>query len=213
MSDAPAPTAVDEASDARVEGLRPRLSRQRVVVGAAEFADAHGADALTLASLARGLGTSAPALLKHVRSTEDLLAGVAALALAQLSSELDIATHGLQGTVALTAAAEAYRRFALAHPGRYVVAFSVADARTDDGVPADQELVLLIERVLADRGLDSVALTDASRIVRAALHGFVSLELVGGFTRGAAPQTTYDALIGALDRSPALGSNSPRRTA
>ena len=32
---------------------RTKFSRQRVIVGAAEFADTHGADALTLAALAR----------------------------------------------------------------------------------------------------------------------------------------------------------------
>lgn len=188
------------------EALRPKFSRQRVIVGAAAFADTHGADALTLAALARDLGTSAPALLKHVRSTEDLRAAVAALALAQLSSELDIVTGGQRGSAALRAAATSYRRFALAHPGRYALAFSTIDARTEAGDPADRELILLLERTLAGRGLDSVAMTDAGRIVRSALHGFVSLELTGGFTRGAAPQTSYDTLVDLLDRSHALGS-------
>ncbi|WP_431030821.1 WHG domain-containing protein [Plantibacter sp. RU18] len=200
-------------TDVAAQTLRPKFSRQRVIVGAAEFADAHGADALTLAALARSLGTSAPALLKHVRSTDDLRAAVAVLALAQLSSELDIATTGLHGTPALAAAAVSYQRFALAQPGRYALGFSTVDARTASGEPADRELVILIERVLAGRGLDSVAMTDAGRIVRAALHGYVSLELTGGFARGAEPSSTYDAMIHMLDRSPALGSPDPRRTA
>lgn len=198
MTDAPVP--------------RTKFSRQRVIVGAAEFADAHGPDALTLAALARDLDTSAPALLKHVRSTEDLRAAVAGLALAQLGSGLDIATNGLSGTPALTAFAEGYRRFALAYPGRYALAFSIEDLRTEDGEPADRELVLLVERALAGRGLDSVAMTDAGRIVRATLHGFVSLELVGGFTRGADPATSYAALIDLLDRSSALGSHHLQET-
>lgn len=200
-------------TDVATQTLRPKFSRQRVIVGAAEFADAHGADVLTLAALARELGTSAPALLKHVRSTDDLRAAVAVLALAQLSSELDIATAGLHGTPALTAAAASYRRFALAQPGRYALGFSTRDAQTASGEPADRELVILIERVLAGRGLDSVAMTDAGRIVRAALHGYVSLELAGGFARGAEPGSTFDAMIHLLDRSPELGSHDPRRTA
>lgn len=191
---------------------RTKFSRQRVIVGAAEFADTHGADTLTLAALARELDTSAPALLKHVRSTEDLRAAVAAQALAQLSSGLDIATNGLHGTPALIALADGYRRFALAHPGRYALAFSIAGVRAENGEAADRELVLLIERTLAGRGLDSVAMTDAGRIVRAALHGFVSLELVGGFARGADPATSYAALVDLLDRSSALGSHHLQET-
>lgn len=191
---------------------RTKFSRQRVIVGAAEFADTHGADALTLAALARELDTSAPALLKHVRSTEDLRAAVAQLALAQLASGLDIATHGLSGSPALTALADGYRRFALAYPGRYALAFSIKDVRADTGEPADRELVMLVERALAGRGLDSVAMTDAGRIVRAALHGFVSLELVGGFTRGADPATSYAALVDLLDHSSALGSRHLQET-
>ncbi|MGK9146035.1 WHG domain-containing protein [Plantibacter flavus] len=192
--------------------LRPKFSRQRVIVGAAAFADAHGPEALTLAALARELGTSAPALLKHVRSTDDLRTAVATLAHAQLSSELDVATAGLHGSDALTAAATSYRRFALAHPGRYALAFSVTDARTDAGVPADRELVLLLERVLGGRGLDSVAMTDAGRILRAALHGFVSLEITGGFARGVEPLATYTALVDLLDHSPTLGTRHDRQT-
>jgi AcrR family transcriptional regulator len=191
---------------------RTKFSRQLVIVGAAEFADAHGADVLTLAALARHLDTSAPALLKHVRSTEDLRAAVASLALAHLASSIDIATGDLSGTPALTALAETYRRFALTYPGRYTLAFSTSDARTAAGDPADRELVLLVERTLAGRGLDSVAMTDAGRIVRAALHGFVSLELVDGFTRGAEPGASYAVLVDLLDRSSALGSRHLQET-
>lgn len=212
MTDALAPTTTSGLSAQTTDASRPKFSRQRVIVGAAEFADAHGADALTLAALARSLDTSAPALLKHVRSTEDLRSAVAASALAQLGSELDIATNGLHGSAALVAAAASYRRFALGHPGRYALAFSVPDALTEAGDPADRELVLLVERVLAGRGLDSVAMTDAGRIVRSSLHGFVSLEITGGFARGADPATTFSALIDLLDRSGTLGSRTHKET-
>lgn len=212
MTDALAPTTTSGVSASQEDTIRPKFSRQRVIVGAAEFADVHGADALTLAALARSLDTSAPALLKHVRSTDDLRSAVAASALAQLSSELDISTNGLHGSAALAAAAASYRRFALAHPGRYALAFSVSNALTEAGEPTDRELVVLIERVLAGRGLDSVAMTDAGRIVRSSLHGFVSLEIGGGFARGADPATTFSALIDLLDRSSTLGSRTLQET-
>ncbi len=55
---------------------RESLSRDRVLRGAIEYADANGIASLSMRSLAQELGVVPMALYKHVRSKEDLLDGM-----------------------------------------------------------------------------------------------------------------------------------------
>jgi hypothetical protein len=80
--------------------------------------------------------------------------------------------------------AAAVRDFAHAHPGRYA-ATQIAPDRHD---PADAELVdagnsaiAVMATVLRGFELPPDLTTDAIRIMRSALHGFILLELGGGF--------------------------------
>lgn len=54
----------------------PRLSRERVIAGALELADAHGVEPLTLRRLADHLGVSAMAIYHHVSDKEEILDGM-----------------------------------------------------------------------------------------------------------------------------------------
>ena len=60
---------------------RGRLSRDRILGAALEFADANGVEALTMRDLAQGLGFEAMALYRHVASKDEILEGILDLVL------------------------------------------------------------------------------------------------------------------------------------
>jgi hypothetical protein len=76
------------------------------------------------------------------------------------------------------------RDFAHAHPGRYAavqVAADPADPADAELAAAGAEVVGVMAAVLRGFDLPEDRAVDAVRAVRAGVHGFVTLELGGGF--------------------------------
>lgn len=178
---------------------RVGLNQQAVVREAARLADEVGADQLTLAALASRLGVALPSLYKHVRGADALAQKLSALATAELANELTTAAVGRAGGDALRAAAHAYRAYARRHPGRYPATQRVPDPTDPEHVAAGERAVGAIFAILRGYGLDGEAATDATRILRSTLHGFVSLEAAGGFGLPRAVDRSFDHLVTALD--------------
>lgn len=166
---------------------RAGLTRPAVAALALELVDEGGVsgfDRLTLAAVASRAGVAVPSLYKHVSSLDDLRRLVATAAVEELTRRLAAATIGRSGEAAVREAAVALRAFAHEHPGRYA-ATQVAPHLGD---PADAELaaradetIRVLSSALRGLGLPEDARIDAIRILRSTLHGFVSLELGGGF--------------------------------
>ncbi len=97
------------------ESSTPRLSRDLIIATALEQIDASGPQGLSMRSLAQKLGVEAMALYRHVHGREDLLEGVVALLLGDLTASLDdeLAEHW-QGF--LQTLAHEVRRIAIEHP-------------------------------------------------------------------------------------------------
>jgi AcrR family transcriptional regulator len=101
---------------------RPRLRLDAIVERAVVMVDDGGADALSLRSLARDLGVSAPALYDHIDSKEDLLRRVAAVGYGELAARwAAIDTGEPEGWI--RASSHAYVDFALERPGLFTVMF------------------------------------------------------------------------------------------
>lgn len=178
---------------------RAGLDRARVVEAAAELADAEGLEAVTLARVAASLGVKAPSLYNHVGGRDDLLRGVALRGLVELGSALRDAAIGRSGTDALTAAAGAYRRFVLEHPGRYAAGAVTAPAPGDaEHLAAATAVVDVLRAVLRAWDLDEDATVRALRAYRSAVHGFATLEAAGGFGLPTDLDASFDALIATL---------------
>ena len=75
----------------------------------------------------------------------------------------------------------AYRAWALDHPGRYAATVPAPDPGDAENVQSGNAIVGIALDVLAGFGLAGDDAIDATRALRAALHGFVSLERAGGF--------------------------------
>ncbi|WP_296667158.1 TetR/AcrR family transcriptional regulator [Demequina sp.] len=178
---------------------RAGLTPDAVVAGALDVVDAEGWDGLSLTVLAARLGVKPPSLYKHVSSLAELREDVAAVATRELAHSMAAAAVGLTRGDALRAVARAYRGFALAHPGRY--AATVAAPRSPGSARSDasREAVSVAAAIVDGYGLASDSRIHAIRAVRAALHGFVSLELSHGFGLPEDVGTSFELLVGGLD--------------
>jgi AcrR family transcriptional regulator len=175
---------------------RAGLDRVGVVRAATELADEEGLEALTLARLAARLGVRPPSLYVHVGGLDDLRSAVARDGMSALADALQQAAAGLAGSDALRAIADAYRAFAKAHPGSYPALQRAEGTGRSD---AAERVVALILAVLRGYGLDGDDAVHAARGMRAALHGFVTLETGGGFGIPLDLDVSYARMVTMLD--------------
>jgi AcrR family transcriptional regulator len=168
------------------------------VVDAAEALAEGGLDQVTFARLAEHLGVKPPSLYNHVRGREALLRLITLRGLNGLQDAIGSAAAGLAGADALRAAAHTYRAYARAHPGRYEATLA-APAEPDAELQAAAERLLgTIAAILRGWKLEGDDAIDAIRIVRSALHGFVSLERQGGFAMARDVDATFERLVETL---------------
>lgn len=178
---------------------RAGLDAEAVVAAAAALADAEGLEAVTLARLAGDLGVRAPSLYAHVEGLPGLRRRLAARGARELAAALQEAAAGRAGSDALAAAGAAYRTYAREHPGTYAAAQGGLDRDDPETVASATRAVDAVVAILRGYGLEQDDAIHAVRIVRAALHGFVSLEAVEGFRMSLDPDETFARLLAALD--------------
>jgi AcrR family transcriptional regulator len=179
---------------------RAGLSTEAVVDGAAALADAEGLQALTLAALAQRLGVRSPSLYAHVTGLSDLRERLATRGARQLAKELRAAATGRSGSQALHALAGAYRAYARLHPGSYAAlqyGLTDGDARREE---AAAEVVEIVLAVLRGHGLGGERALHAVRVLRSALHGFVSLEEGGGFALDLDANESFELLVATVEQ-------------
>jgi AcrR family transcriptional regulator len=158
---------------------RAGLSEDRVVEEAELLAD-EGAP-ITLGEIARRLGVQVPSLYKHVDGADDLQRLVSIRARNELGDILASAAVGKAGPDAVASLAHAYRDWAVAHPGRYATTLRAPDDDDPVDVAASSRAIRIIFDALAGYGLVDQDAIDATRIFRATLHGFVTLDAAGAF--------------------------------
>ncbi|WP_448059370.1 TetR/AcrR family transcriptional regulator [Cellulomonas hominis] len=173
---------------------RAGLSRSAVVALALEVADDGGPDGftgLTLAAVAARAGVAVPSLYKHVHGLDDLRRAVALVCVEEFTALLaatvdQVGTHPATADPAATVRALAHvtRDHARHHPARYSAVQGGSWARdplAGEVQRAGARSVEVIAAALARTGLPPERTVDAVRTFRAVVHGFVSLELEGGF--------------------------------
>ena len=179
---------------------RAGLTADRVTLAGAELADEAGLDHVTMSAVARRLGVKDASLYAHVRSLEDLRGRIALLAADEKTLRIAEAIAGRAGKDALVAYADAWRRYAHDHPGRYMA--TQIPIRIDPELaaqaPGPRRAVELTYGMLRAYALEEPDLTDAVRLMRSTLHGFTSLEAAGGFAHARPAQDTWIRCLDAL---------------
>jgi AcrR family transcriptional regulator len=185
---------------------RAGLSEERVVAEAERMADEVGLENVTMAALAQRLGVRQPSLYKHIASLPALRRVIGLRTVTALTGELARAAVGRSGEDALVAMARAFRKWVKDHPGRYQAGQRAPDPGDTAYEAAATEVIELFSSVLSAFELSGDDAIDAIRSLRAAMHGFVSLELLGGFAIPIDIDRSYERLVSAV-----IGSFSAQR--
>lgn len=184
---------------------RAGVTPDRVVEVAVALADRDGLDSLTLAAVAAELGIRAPSLYKHVEGLPALRRLLTVRAKEELAGVLRGAAVGRARADAIRAVALAYRDWAVAHPGRYAAAQAAPLPTDADDVAASEAVVGVVFDVLRGYDVGDDVLVDATRTLRAGLHGFVALEAAGGYAMERRVDDSMAWWLGSLDRALASG--------
>ncbi len=186
---------------------RPGLDRRIIVGKAAEMADEHGLEFVTLAHLAERLNVRPPSLYNHIESAAELQHELSLYALRSLAAAVSRAAVGRSGREGMLAIATAYREYARDHPGMYRA--TLRAVRPDDAAMQAISLDLLdvIGAVLAPYALDETHAIHAIRGFRSIVHGFVSLEAAGGFGLPQSVEESFRFMV--LSFADGLGATRP----
>jgi AcrR family transcriptional regulator len=175
------------------------LTTTRLTRAGAELADEIGFDQVTVSALARRFDVKTASLYSHLENSKDLKTRIALLALAELADRVAAALAGRAGKDALSAFANAYRDYARQHPGRYAAA-QLRLAPKVAAASAGGRHVQLAREILRSYGLPEPEQTHAVRLLGSTIHGYVSLEMGGGFDHSAPDtQETWSRVLDALD--------------
>ena len=189
---------------------RAGLSEDRVVLEAERLIDEPGQGRLTLAALAQELGVRQPSLYKHIDGMDGLQRSITIRARHELADTLGRAAVGRARAEAIRSLARAYRQWAVEHPGRYAATQRAPIPGDAEDNAASEAVVRVVLDILAGYHLVGDSAIDAARTLRAAMHGFVSLETNDGFGLPVSVDRSYDflvdSLIAALDAADPSGT-------
>ncbi|GAA3629396.1 TetR/AcrR family transcriptional regulator [Streptomyces chitinivorans] len=179
-------------------GVHAGLTVDRITRAAAALADEVGIEKVTISALAREFGVKDASFYSHVRNLQEIRTRVAILASGEMNECIATAIAGRSGGEALAAFADAYRDYALRHPGRYAATQLRLDPSKIANTSAFERSVELTYAVMRHYDLDEPDLTDAARLLRATFHGYISIEASGGFNHPREVDRSWRQAISAL---------------
>jgi AcrR family transcriptional regulator len=175
-----------ELSASDIEDFRDKLCDAALEI----FAE-KGIDGLTMREVASRLGVSPMTPYRYFKDKEAILAAVRARAFTQFAEAMEKAQR--KGTTAVdrsNAAGEAYIRFALKHRQAYGLMFDVPQADDAGEYPALAQAAARAHatmshhiKELIDAGIFEGDPELIGYVFWAAIHGLVTLELSGKFTK------------------------------
>ncbi|MEU1522040.1 WHG domain-containing protein [Nocardia rhamnosiphila] len=172
---------------------RAGLSPTAVVDVAVAVVDEGGPRALTLAAVATRAEVATPSLYKHVKNLDELVDLVGVRVLDELTERVTRSVVGFGGPAAVGALLRAYRDYAVEHPHRYAM-LPQSPRETPGRETAGRRLMDTIFAVLAGCGVTGADAVHLTRCIRAAGHGFATLESQGGFQLAEDIETSFATL-------------------
>jgi AcrR family transcriptional regulator len=169
-----------------------RTTRDAIVEAARALLEEEGLDGVVMSAVAERVGVRGPSLYKHVADRAALIRAVGDLVVAELGATMERAVAGDDPAADLRGLAFAYRAFVHANPNSYGLLFAhlEPDLQPDPGAVADlgRPIVVAVAGMTGDQGPGAL---EAGRTVAAWAHGFVSMELAGGFRLGGDLDAAY----------------------
>ncbi|MGH3473893.1 MAG: TetR/AcrR family transcriptional regulator C-terminal domain-containing protein [Aeromicrobium sp.] len=152
---------------ARDSAHRPRLSRERVLLGAVTIADAGGIASLTIRSLAAELGVKPMSVYHHVANKEEILDGIVDI----VFSEIELPTIGAEWHSEMRRRAASAREVMRRHPW----AIGLVETRTSPG-PATLKHHDAVIGTLRAGGFSVEMTAHAFALIDAYVYGFALSE-------------------------------------
>ncbi len=175
-----------------------QLTPELVVATAADIVDEEGFDAISLARVARQLGTSQPALYRHVDGIDGLVRALGLKGRQILADRLLHSAVGLSGDDAVRAMGLAWRQMVQDHPGLYAATDRFPCAGYPELEQAVEHVVGVLGQALVGFDLGADDQIHAARTLRSAFHGFSHLEAGDGHPLATDLDDSFDHLIALL---------------
>ena len=173
---------------------------------AADILESEGPDGLSVRRIAAAAGVAPMGVYNHFESKFGIVEALFIQGFERLAAEMAAMAQIEDPLEALREGARSYRALALAHPMAYQVMFLRAVPGFEPSDPAltsctrgFDSLVDAVERGIRAGVIAPGSPTETAQMIWAAIHGWVSLELLGlGFVED--HETWYDRLCEALLR-------------
>jgi AcrR family transcriptional regulator len=181
-------------------------TRTALLVAAEGLVHEHGPAAVSIRTVAEAAGTSTRAVYSLFGSKAGLLEALATQLFRMLTAAIEAAPR-TDDPVAdvVTASTEGFRRIALEHPSLYSLVFlrvvpdlELGPEHTTVAMTTFAQLVALLERVKATRGLGERSAEDAAQAVHALTEGLATVELRGELGDPARARMLWEQSITAL---------------
>jgi len=160
---------------------RIKLDLPIILQKAVEIVDEQGLDQLSIGLLAEKLEVRPPSLYNHLDGLHELRQKLAIQGVKKLNEYMLQAAVGRSGDDAIRAISQAYIQFVREHPGLYDASTRFPNANDQELQHAQESVVHLVLRVLDTYNLQEEMAIHMVRGLRSILHGFTSIEQLGGF--------------------------------
>jgi len=160
---------------------RMKLDFSIILQKATEIVDEQGLDQLSIGLLAEKLEVRPPSLYNHLDGLNELKQKLAIQGVKKLHEYMLQAAVGRSGDDAIRAISQAYLQLVREHPGLYDASTHFPDANDQELQHAQESVVQLVLQVLDAYHLQEETAIHMVRGLRSFLHGFSSIEQMGGF--------------------------------
>lgn len=155
------------------------LTKDKIVSVALALANELGIRELTFPKIADQLGIKYPSLYNHYANMEELRADMAARLFRLLNEEVGELLIGKTRGAAVAVYASAYRSLAMQYRGSYELLTSIPKQGNEPLFEESTRHWTMLRRILESFELEHASLIHKSRFLRSAIHGFISLNMLG----------------------------------
>ena len=160
---------------------RTKIDLAIILLKATQLIDEHGLEQLTLGKVAKELHIRPPSLYNHVNGLNELKQKLAIHGTNKLYDTMLQAAAGRSGDDAIQALSDAYIQFVRNHPGLYEATSRFPDSEDKELQEVQESIVRLAVQVLQVYNLEEEQAIHMVRGFRSILHGFATIEQMGGF--------------------------------
>jgi AcrR family transcriptional regulator len=181
--------------------MHARLDKNIVVQTAIQLVNREGMEALTLSSLAGELGIQTPSLYNHIDGLPGLQRELNLTNAKLLANRLSEVAIGKSGTDLFMELAQAFRAYVKEYPGLYMSTLRSSGKQPvkDEELREQEERIMKIGMAMMfSLGLQGDEAVHGLRAFRSMVHGFATLEVLGGFGMPLDCDKSFKRIVSAL---------------